>query len=103
MTKKSERSLAVFKRKVFCRIHGPNRDKSIETYERRTDLKLRNVIGEGDGVATTKSQKISWAGDMFGRHKRDIKWLNGLRDRMRPKQRWLDRVDKVPWLIINKI
>lgn len=88
--KKSERSLTVFKRKVFCRIYEPNRDRSIETHERRTDL--RNVKGEEDGVATTKSQTISWTGGMFGRRKRDTKWLNGLRASMRPKQRWLDRV-----------
>ncbi|KAF0715501.1 Reverse transcriptase domain-containing protein, partial [Aphis craccivora] len=98
-TKTDEQKLARFERKVLRQIFGPRRNQNTEEYERRENKEVISMLEDSNIVATMKSKRISWAGHVWRGREQTIGQVTHWKPKSktllgRPRQRWLDRVNK---------
>ncbi|VVC40879.1 Hypothetical protein CINCED_3A003920 [Cinara cedri] len=67
-------------------------------YEKRNNIEIQQLYKEPDIVAVLKNRRMAWAGHVWrsnGLMKEVLKWKpQGKRPLGRPKQRWIDKVEK---------
>ncbi|VVC39984.1 Hypothetical protein CINCED_3A016140 [Cinara cedri] len=67
-------------------------------YEKRNNIEIQQLYKEPDIVAVLKNRRMTWAGHIWrsnGLMKEVLKWKpQGKRALGRPKQRWIDKVEK---------
>jgi hypothetical protein len=62
MTKKEEKALLIFERKIFRRIYGPKYEDG--EWESRTNRELEELTKGENIVKWIKGQRISWLGHL---------------------------------------
>jgi hypothetical protein len=97
MTKKEERALLIFERKIFRRICGPKYENG--EWKSRTNRELEEMNKGEDIVKWIKGQRISWLGHLERMEDRMPKKiftqeLEGTRRRGRPRKRWKEEVER---------
>jgi len=69
-----------------------------QQYEKRNNIEIQQLYKEPDIVAVLKNRRMAWAGHVWrsnGLMKEVLKWKpQGKRTLGRPKQRWIDKVEK---------
>jgi len=97
LTKKEEKDLLIFERKIFKRICGPNYENG--EWKIRTNRELEKMKGE-NMVKSIKGKRISLFGHLEGmeedRMPKNIftQELEGTRRRGRPRKRWKEEVER---------
>jgi hypothetical protein len=98
MTKKEEKAVLIFERKIFRRIYGPKYEDG--KWKSRTNRELE-VLSKGENtVKWIKGQRISWLGHLERMeedrmHKKIItQELEGARQRGRPRKGWREEVER---------
>lgn len=98
MTKGDEDKLATLERRILRRIFGPKINNMTQQYEKRNNIEIQQLYKELDIVAVLKNKRMAWAGHVWrsnGLMKEVLKWKpQGKRPLGRPKQRWIDKVEK---------
>jgi len=98
LTKKEEKVLLIFERKIFRRICGPiyeNRERKSQTNRELEEMSKRE-----NTVKWIKGQRISWLGHLErmeedGTPKKIFtQELEGTRRRGRPRKRWKEEVER---------
>jgi len=84
---------------VLRQIFGPRRNQNTEEYERRENKEVISMLEDSNIVATMKSKRISWAGHVWRGREQTIGQVTHWKSKSktllgRPRQRWLDRVNK---------
>ncbi|KAL4152688.1 hypothetical protein QTP88_000521 [Uroleucon formosanum] len=97
-TKGDEDKLAILERRILRRIFGPKINNMTQQYEKRNNIEIQQLYKEPDIVAVLKNRRMAWAGHVWrsnGLMKEVLKWKpQGKRPLGRPKQRWIDKVEK---------
>jgi len=97
LTKKEEKVVLIFERKIFRRIYGPkygNRE-----WKSRTNRELEEMSKGENIVRWIKGQRISWLGHLERMEKDRMpkkiftQELEGTRRRGRPRKGWKDEVE----------
>jgi len=98
LSKRNERQLSLFERKVFRCIFGVKQEKGI--WPKRYNYELYNKLNEPNIINYIKAKRLVWAGHLMRiNNDRTIKKIfnakpDGVRRVGRPKLRWEDGVDK---------
>jgi Reverse transcriptase (RNA-dependent DNA polymerase) len=99
-TDEDEYRLGVFERRVLRTILGPKKISDGQ-YQVRFNHELYQVFREPDIVATVRLRRLAWAGHVVRREEdRPVQqtlrgeFRDGTRTRGRPKNSWMDAVDK---------
>jgi hypothetical protein len=96
MTKKEEKALLIFERKIFRRIHGPKYENG--EWKSKTNRELEEMNGGENIVKWIKGQRISWLGHLERIEEDRItkkiftQELEGTRRRRRPRRRMKEEV-----------
>ena len=98
LTKKEEKALLVFERKIFRRLYGPKYENG--EWKSRTNRELEEISKGENVVKWMKGQKISWLGHLE-RMEEDrmpkkifTQELEGTRRRGRPRKGWKGEVER---------
>jgi hypothetical protein len=98
MTKKEDKELLIFERKIFIRIYGPKYGN--RAWKSKTNRELEELRKGVNKVKWIKGQKISWLGHLE-RMKEDrvpktifTQELEGTRRRGRPRKGWREVVER---------
>ena len=98
MTKKEEKDLLIFERKIFRRIYDPKCEHGER--ESQTNRELQEMSKGENILKWIKGQRISWLGHLErmkeGRMSNKIftQELEGTRRRGRPRKRWKEKVER---------
>src|SRR5215475_5761086 len=98
MTKKEEKALLIFERKIFRRIYGPQYEDG--EWKSRTNRELEELNKGENIVEMIKEQRISWLGHLEkmeeDRMTKKIftQELEGTRRRGRPRKGWKEEVER---------
>jgi hypothetical protein len=98
MTKKEEKALLIFERKIFRRIYGPKYENG--EWKSRTNRELEEMNGGQNIVKWIKGQRISWLGHLkrmeeVGMPKKIFtQELEGTRRRGRPRKGCKEEVER---------
>jgi hypothetical protein len=98
MTKKEEKALVIFERKIFRRIYGPKYEDG--EWKSRMNRELEELSKGENIVKWIKGQRVSWL-DYVERMEEDrmpkkifTQELEGTRRRGRHKKRWREEVER---------
>ncbi|VVC44163.1 Hypothetical protein CINCED_3A017807 [Cinara cedri] len=84
--------------KIERRIFGLKINNMTRQYEKRNNIEIQKLYKEPDIVAVLKNRRMAWAGHVWrsnGLMKEVLKWKpQGKRPLGKPKQRWIDKVEK---------
>jgi len=92
MTKKEERALLIFERKIFKRIYGPKYEDG--EWKSRTNRELEELSKGENIIKWIKGQSISWLGHLERMEENTMpktiftQELEGTRRRGRPRKGW---------------
>jgi len=98
ITKKDEKALLVFERKIFRRIYGPKYEN--REWKSRTNRELEEMSKGQNIVKWIKGQRISWLGHLERMEEERTpkkiftQELEGTRRRGRPKKGWKEEVER---------
>jgi len=98
LTKKEEKDLLIFERKIFRRIYDPKCEHGER--ESQTNRELQEMSKGENILKWIKGQRISWLGHLErmkeGRMSNKIftQELEGTRRRGRPRKRWKEKVER---------
>jgi len=97
MTKKEEKAVLIFERKIFRRIYGAKYENG--EWKTRTNRELEEMSKGENVVKWIKGQRISWLGHLERMEDSMIKKifaqeLEGTRRRGRPRKGWREEVER---------
>jgi len=98
MTKKKEKALLIFERKIFKIIYGPKYENG--EWKSRTNRELEELSKGKNIVKWIKGQRISWLGHLERMEedrmpkKISTQELEGTRRRGRPRKGWRKEVER---------
>jgi len=98
-TRGDEQKLLIFERKTLRKIYGPILNPESGSCERRKNEDVESIFNKPNIQACLKAKRLESAGHVWRAkdkliHKVLVNKPNGKRPRGRPRQRWLDRVNK---------